>query len=229
MEVLQLKKWNTVHHVYYDLESFYWVFVWLVLRHTRNSLGHGYCSKVFACGDTRVMAAQMKYFWILPFTVSGVRRFELQVESNAPLTALMEDLRVLMADACYCSRGPPPTLLTHDSILRALRKSIAHPAGWPREDSVPCTPLPEKTLETPNVDIPEQGYANGFEEKDDSDRPSAVDADVLQAPKQAGSSPALTSAPPESAGALSHKRRRKEVRQGEWFWDSLGWSKEMDV
>ncbi|KAI0711836.1 hypothetical protein C8T65DRAFT_776326 [Cerioporus squamosus] len=159
MQLLQCK--NTVPAVCHDLQSFYWVLMWLILRHTDHSLGQEYSLELFRAGDDQAAAAA-KLAWINPFGwFTDERQTEFRVTKNAPLTALIENFRVILSQSLFYPRAPPPVRLTYDSVSEIFCKAIADPAPWPANDFVPCT-LPKRTTEAAIVCWAgqDEGFAN---------------------------------------------------------------------
>ncbi|TFK93804.1 hypothetical protein K466DRAFT_658248 [Polyporus arcularius HHB13444] len=135
LELLLSKR--TVHGVRHDLQSFYWVLMWLVLRHTKHSLAADYCYKLFRTGDDFTAAA-----------AKMCSSSEFSVTDNAPLTALIEDFRALLSRTRFEHRAPPPVPLAYDSVLGIFCKAVADPAQWPENDFVRCAlTLPENIVE----------------------------------------------------------------------------------
>ncbi|TFK93802.1 hypothetical protein K466DRAFT_649708 [Polyporus arcularius HHB13444] len=170
LEILETEK--IIHDVPQDLQSFYWVLMWVVLRHTEHCLGQGYCAKLFKFGDEGA-AAQAKSHWIDPYNaVTGEQDIVFEVKDNAPLTTLIEDFRLLISDSIYHRRGPPPIPLTYDSVLAIFRKAVGS-EGWPKtSDFVDCHLL-KKTVETAIVGAPGDETLMG-------DQGEGIDVDVVE-------------------------------------------------
>ncbi|KAF8993484.1 hypothetical protein BDQ17DRAFT_1331656 [Cyathus striatus] len=77
-----------MHKPHQDLESFYWVLVWILLRHAQHdrSDGNNACKNLFI-HDDNVITSGCKFVWIV--------QEKLTIKGNIPLTALLEDLRQL--------------------------------------------------------------------------------------------------------------------------------------
>ncbi|RPD54991.1 hypothetical protein L226DRAFT_575346 [Lentinus tigrinus ALCF2SS1-7] len=126
---------GVVHRVHHDLESYYWLLLWLVLRHTRHNLGHALSEEVFEFGDLSVaLKKKMQWLW------GGFWEDEVKlvVQDNAPLTSLMANFKRLVMKMCH-SRYESD-LLTHQSVLDLFDQALAQP-GWPTNDRVECTLL----------------------------------------------------------------------------------------
>ena len=169
VELLENEPTAIIHCVYHDLESFYWVLLWVILRHTIHNLGQEYCAKLFIFGDDDA-GATPKSRWIHPFAArTHVRKINFQVQGNTPLTTLIEDFRILLDDSLYNSNPNTPQVeLTYDSVLDIFRKAVADQTAWPANDFVHCTLL-KKTLDTAIVGAPSDTHGIGEDEGVDLD------------------------------------------------------------
>ncbi len=123
---------SIIHDIHHDLESAYWVLLWLILRYTKHTLGQEVCKDVFVFGND-LLAASAKVFWI---TKSSKK---LVVEGNAPLTTLLLEFRSLLYRSA--DHPKPAEILNHDSVLEIFRKAISQEKNWPKDDFVKCTLL----------------------------------------------------------------------------------------
>ncbi|KAI0788307.1 hypothetical protein C8Q74DRAFT_672954 [Fomes fomentarius] len=121
-----------IHDVHHDLESAYWVLLWLVLRHTEHNLGQLVCKNVFVFGDDD-KAAAAKYLWVI------LHSKELVVKGNEPLTTLLLEFRSLLYRSA--DHPNPAEILNHDSVLEIFRKAISQEKNWPKDDFIQCTLL----------------------------------------------------------------------------------------
>ncbi|KAI0762193.1 hypothetical protein BD413DRAFT_445226, partial [Trametes elegans] len=124
----------TVHSGHHDLESIYWVLVWIVLRHTNHShpLGQKACSEVFVMpGDSTYPAAAAKLLWLTKQVRPGNQR--LVVTNNEPLTQLLSDLAILVGKQLPDMWCTPRTSLTHEAMLEKFDAALAMD-GWPEKD-----------------------------------------------------------------------------------------------
>lgn len=162
MAINILQAMSIIHGIHHDLESFYWVLVWVVMRHTMHSLGQEYCSTLFVFGNDQ-LGASAKIAWIYPVDdEGGERKFYFEVEGNAPLTELLGDFRILVFRARRWP-GQQPVLLTYESVLGIFRKAVER-TDWPAKDIVPCTLL-KKTFDTAVVGAPGDQTAQGAEDE----------------------------------------------------------------
>lgn len=120
-----------IHNTHHDLESFYWVLLWVVVRHTAHDhmLGDDLCSLIFTFGnDNSSAAAKMK--WL----ESG----SLNIPKNKPLTYLMDELACIVLDHLPTRRKRATrVLLDYEGVLKIFDEAIKMP-GWPNRDWQPC-------------------------------------------------------------------------------------------
>ncbi|KAI0353657.1 hypothetical protein OH77DRAFT_575489 [Trametes cingulata] len=130
----------TIHHIHHDLESFYWVLLWIVLRHTDHNHPRGQlaCADVFGYTNDDYSSA-MKRDWAL----KQVDR-PLGVQDNAPLSQLLRDLAEMVFDNIPHSRWPT-VHLTYQRILQAFDAALAK-ENWPKDDFVRCELLDPRTV-----------------------------------------------------------------------------------
>ena len=127
VEVLQQKM--VIHEARHDLESFYWLLLWLVLRHTNHSEYdcHGRLKKLFD-QITEEECADKKKLWLM----RDVKRFKIY--DNAPLNDLLKEFSVL----CNANSElePPlqaPSPVTHANVLQLFDRVLERP-DWPQND-----------------------------------------------------------------------------------------------
>ncbi|KAJ7512475.1 hypothetical protein B0H11DRAFT_483119 [Mycena galericulata] len=126
-----------------DLEGFYWLLVWLILRHTSHDAGGPEaCSELFD-GELRQVVPQ-KWTWLSnnPLLTGPCAR--LPVKNHPPLTKLVDSLTPMI-------RGhydPQPIDVTHESFLEALDKAL-NSEGWPENDTAQEFVLPHVDLPNP--------------------------------------------------------------------------------
>ncbi|PCH38925.1 hypothetical protein WOLCODRAFT_158461 [Wolfiporia cocos MD-104 SS10] len=125
--------------VCHDLESFYWLLIWVVLRHTKHS--HKQKARAFNIlfdVNTEATAQTMKIVF--------VARKSLSVEGNRPLSWLLDKLRrlVLAANSDIIeSGGIAQGSLTYESMLSVFNEALAMDC-WPADDK--AIPFPPPTL-----------------------------------------------------------------------------------
>ncbi|KAI0788320.1 hypothetical protein C8Q74DRAFT_1446778 [Fomes fomentarius] len=133
MDLLAIDDFGPViHGVHHDLESVYWVLLWVVLRHTKHSLGPEKCGHVFTYGNDQ-QAYDAKMSWIGPTPHFDTRKSSrLVVENNEPLTTLLEKFRRLVRH--QFTNGAK---LDYESVLEIFEEALKKPQ-WPKKDWVEC-------------------------------------------------------------------------------------------
>ncbi|KAI0826516.1 hypothetical protein BC628DRAFT_1419030 [Trametes gibbosa] len=151
---------NTFHHPHHDLESFYWVLLWAVLRHIKchstelgEKPGQAICLTTFKSYDG-------KCSWLH----SHSRR--LNVPGNNPLMTLLRDFRALVVRA-FNNPGPADQL-TVDGVLKLFDDAIDLD-GWPTNDWIPCTLLEGTNVPTGITPI-QHDVPPGYEEPPSDER-----------------------------------------------------------
>ncbi|KIM71706.1 hypothetical protein PILCRDRAFT_830179 [Piloderma croceum F 1598] len=116
------------HEVKHDLESFFWLLIWCILRHTTHSdpRGSAACSTLFD-HDNKYLAAAVK-FRFLSTTKS------LVIDKNVPLTKLLQTLTRFILLQQHDLRNPVRAAVTHEMFLDAIDKHLEMD-GWPEDDA----------------------------------------------------------------------------------------------
>ncbi|KAI0656414.1 hypothetical protein C8Q70DRAFT_921713 [Cubamyces menziesii] len=146
MAVELLEKQDVIHNTGHDLESFYWVLLWVVLRHTHCALngqeGEALCANVFVAGNA-YRSAWGKTSW-----VQMSLRTPLVVQGNDPLTKLIADFNRLLFQsdgalmgALFGPQGPSAASLTYQSVLALFDAALAPEMKWPSNDWKRCSLL----------------------------------------------------------------------------------------
>ncbi|KAI0763355.1 hypothetical protein BD413DRAFT_616471 [Trametes elegans] len=124
-----------IHLPSHDLESFYWVLLWVVLRHTecivepRGITGRQACADMYRNDE---MGYSQKHTWLTDRKPSYIN-----IPNNRPLTTLMNKLHEMVSDTIPHRHfaGVP---LTYDAMLAAFDEALEM-EGWPEdEDWIPC-------------------------------------------------------------------------------------------
>ncbi len=121
-----------IHNIRHDLHSFYWVLLWVLLRHTKHNMPRTKgakpseaCARVFKQGDSEQAAmAKRNWFW--------TEWQHLVVHGNAPLTALMKEFGARVR-ASMLSPGTP---LEYDAVLDVLDRALER-LDWPASNDHP--------------------------------------------------------------------------------------------
>ncbi|KAH9896021.1 hypothetical protein C8Q73DRAFT_462505 [Cubamyces lactineus] len=133
-----------IHNAGHDLESFFWVLLWIVLRHTAHNHadGRNACDLTFPFGSD-TLAAGMKSSWLR-------RQSPLLIANNAPLTDLLDDFKDLVDDATKQPSKKPNrpsnrVPITYDRVLALFDDALIR-EDWPENDAaIPYTPLKTST------------------------------------------------------------------------------------
>ncbi|KAH9988492.1 hypothetical protein BJV77DRAFT_1160979 [Russula vinacea] len=121
---------HEMHERKHDLESIYWLLIWIILRHVKHDQGPSACGKLFDVED-REPAAFAKMAWL--------GRSDLRISNNEPLTELLESLRILFKKQLG-DKDTPSVEVTYDTLLAAIDDALRLP-GWPENDSsIPFKP-----------------------------------------------------------------------------------------
>lgn len=112
------------------MESFFWVLLWIVLRHTNHQHedDKGACESVFKYGNDKTATA-VKQSWLLRIHTLNPA---LVVIDNAPLTDLLKSFHMLVYTALM--KMPAECVpLTYDAVLHIFDAAIARD-DWPVGD-----------------------------------------------------------------------------------------------
>lgn len=118
---------STSHGPHHDLESVYWLLVWMILRHTTHTHTFGAlaCSHIFDAEKDE--------------TKRGFINKRSPVDESKPLFDLVEALRDMVIDQNPPASNKKKALartsirLTHDAVLKAFLEELASP-DWPTID-----------------------------------------------------------------------------------------------
>ena len=126
IEILDPKIKVVIHHAGHDLESFYWVLLWIVLRHTAHDheMGSLACETVFPLNHDSEATVKKRG------TLQGHR---LEIIDNEPLSELLERFKELVDDATTLKmhRRKP---LTYDAVLSIFDEALMR-EDWPEGDA----------------------------------------------------------------------------------------------
>lgn len=125
-----------LHHPHHDLESAYWVLLWVILRHTdckrrgKNQSGKQACASLFKWDESSTGYA-LKQIWVTNMST-------VDVTDNVPLTTLMTRFVDLICQQMVTKILKKDNVLTHDVVLALFDEALALD-GWPVDsDWVPC-------------------------------------------------------------------------------------------
>ncbi|KAI9069099.1 hypothetical protein FKP32DRAFT_1671659 [Trametes sanguinea] len=127
--------------IVHDIESYYWVLLWVVLRHTRSHRhakedGEILCKKLFKAYYDDDSACGAKIGWLL-------HKLPLTVLDNEPLSTLNHRFKMMVAFSQTDLFHPiPRARLTYSAVLEAFDEALAKDA-WPKDDWKPYGLLQE--------------------------------------------------------------------------------------
>ncbi|KAH9830614.1 uncharacterized protein C8Q71DRAFT_785190 [Rhodofomes roseus] len=128
---------NIIHDVRHDLESFFWLLMWLVLRHTDYVHREG-SSALQSLFDqpSDAACAERKKGWLMSPAVT--------VQNNAPLSQLINQFKRLCKLNMFDEDTPSNFIpLTYDSVLKVFDDALERD-DWPSNDkAIPFKPLPD--------------------------------------------------------------------------------------
>ncbi|TFY61673.1 hypothetical protein EVJ58_g4368 [Rhodofomes roseus] len=133
--------------VRHDLESFYWLQVWMLLRYAEHEHRNGIQAyqKLFG-GDSDDIRGGQKMWWL-------VRQNALTIKNNTPLDHLLEQFRSI----CCNKNIPQPTLpdnsMSHDEVLRIFHEALEM-EGWPEDDAARDYPRPQSDKDQEQLFVP---------------------------------------------------------------------------
>ncbi|KAI0328289.1 hypothetical protein GY45DRAFT_1372522 [Cubamyces sp. BRFM 1775] len=165
MAIELLEKQDVIHNTEHDLESFYWVLLWVILRHTdcaRNGRpGEALCTDLFIPGDPQ-RSMREKNMWL-----QMSLKIPLVVRGNEPLTKLIAEFNRLvfqrdgtLMEALLGSLAPSAVSLTYQSVLAVFDAALASEAEWPSNDWKRCALLDSERHNT-GLSIMEERLALG--------------------------------------------------------------------
>ncbi|PCH38930.1 hypothetical protein WOLCODRAFT_167705 [Wolfiporia cocos MD-104 SS10] len=198
-------KTGVPHQAHHDLESFFWLLVCVVLRHTHHDHRKGKDAVAEIFGATTPRQARERketIFYRKMFTV----------KDNAPLNYLLKKLRSMVFHA-YIWEGPMfenitqiPVPLTYDAMLEVFDEALGM-EGWPEDDAaIPFKPPYSETEGGRDVKI-DAGVIGTF-------RPLKLDVAGPALPSRGGSAPSLPSEP-RDADMTQTRPKRGTGRGGE--------------
>ena len=114
---------HKMHERKHDLESIYWLLIWIILRHVDHDQPKWACRDLFDVDD-RKLAAAAKVDWL--------GSSDLRANSNEPLTGLLESLRILFKKQLG-DKDTPRVEVAYDTLLATIDDALSLP-GWPEND-----------------------------------------------------------------------------------------------
>ncbi|KAI0350426.1 hypothetical protein OH77DRAFT_1413071 [Trametes cingulata] len=126
LELIDPAQVAALHEPHHDLESFYWVLIYILLRHTaHNHADPKPCDVVFPFGNDYQAATGKRGF---------LHESSLIITGNAPLTDMLEALNELVVEANRRRRpGRSRKPLTYDEVLAIFDEALLR-NDWPEND-----------------------------------------------------------------------------------------------
>ncbi|KAI0675544.1 hypothetical protein C8Q78DRAFT_1074557 [Trametes maxima] len=121
MAIEILKVPEIIHNTHHDLESFYWVLLWVIVRHTNHGQGEDICNDIFKYGNDKD-SASAKRDWL--------ESVMLEIPDNKPLSYLLKELTVLVLEHIPTTRrNATPIPLTYEAVLDVFDTALAMPGS----------------------------------------------------------------------------------------------------
>ena len=114
---------DVVHEVRHDLESFFWLLIWILLRHTFHLLGRGACEELFDYDSERACQNAKTGF------LTGTQ--PLEYLDNEPLNQLVAEFSAACKGNYRTQTAEPTDPLTHEKVLDIFDRALAREAEWP--------------------------------------------------------------------------------------------------
>lgn len=111
-----------------DLESFYWLLVWMILRRggyiLRKDIGPFQLSTLFPAHPRYTAALNAKMAWL--------QKNSIRVPNDRPLSTLLNEFRILCIRnvVSWSSDDHPRVPLTHEAVLAIFNKAL-DAKNWP--------------------------------------------------------------------------------------------------
>lgn len=134
---IEILRTHVAHNVRHDLESFFWLLLWVVLRYTRTTSWPEYrlYGEVFGAHTERESAANKALFLD--------EEINWEVKDNKPLTTLVSKFKDLV-DLQRTRKWLPSQPLTFEKVLALFDEALSSP-GWPQNDHAMSFKMPSKT------------------------------------------------------------------------------------
>ncbi|KAF8997893.1 hypothetical protein BDQ17DRAFT_1428788 [Cyathus striatus] len=127
-DVIQLQLIKLAHMAHHDLESFYWVLVWILLRYANHNHKHGdkACTRLFDHADNEDAKTYKEHWLCMP------GREPLTIKENIPLNTILEDIQEIVRRPFFMKKNK--IYPTHNEFVGILHEMI-NVSGWPDDDS----------------------------------------------------------------------------------------------
>ena len=155
---IEILETHVAHDVRHDLESFFWLLLWVVLRYTITTCHPPYEIYVTIFGaQTDSISAAIKTNFLL-------KDMEWEVKDNKPLTTLIRKYKQL----CFMSTKRPSepegrvVPLTYEAVLELFDEALADP-DWPQDDHALPFKMPTATVTSATQGGSQAGNSRGGE------------------------------------------------------------------
>ncbi|KAJ7175363.1 hypothetical protein C8R46DRAFT_891106 [Mycena filopes] len=142
---IEILKQTVAHAAHHDLESFYWLLIWMILRHTDHKSGPNACGELFD-----PVGHATKWGWLNALTPIApgqlfklAEKLRVKVKKQNPGDDAPDDSDG-DSDSNDSDEDAKPTVrytLTHTKVLALFRKGLSK-AGWPTDDAATEFVLP---------------------------------------------------------------------------------------
>jgi hypothetical protein len=149
MAIELLEKENTRHELHHDLESFYWLLTWIILRYTAHNHSDGQlaCHRLFDVDKPAVL----KRDWLMHTPPLDNKASPLYILAEAMRQLTLQQTRIQEKGMTFSFVRNPPKIdaepLTYALIELAFNAVTTHP-GWQTFQDAPGTlpfKVPSKT------------------------------------------------------------------------------------
>lgn len=147
---IEILRSHVAHDVRHDLESFFWLLLWVVLRYTRttHSRVHDLYLNLFGAQTDDGSALSKEGFLF--------RKLDWEVKDNMPLTTLLSKFKALVnRQNADCDQVP----LTYERVLDLFDEALVSP-GWPSKDDH-ALPFKMPTTATLSTNLQENSCVGG--------------------------------------------------------------------
>ena len=137
---IEILRTYVAHDFSHDLESFFWLLLWVVLRYTKTTCWPAYRQYLATFGgQTEEQSASDKMFFLM-------RPMRWEVVGNAPLTELVSKFKTLCYRALPDHEIPEKKIvpLTYETVMALFDDSLDR-ADWPQNDHALPFKMPSKT------------------------------------------------------------------------------------
>jgi len=162
IELLDMSS-SIIHGVHHDLESFYWLLIWVVLRHTNHTHRKGNRAFGTLFGSQKEDTAKsVKTSWLIEAVKDG-----FGVKDNVPFTHLLSRLTKIIYRSISLPERPKVTL-TYHPLLEAFDEALDMDGWLTNDPALPFT-APKTDLEFPESGKPEPRASAKRSRQDDTD------------------------------------------------------------